>query len=90
MGNALEIGVTLLHVIQQPARGSHNDIHAAFQGLDLFTVAHTAVDDRHLMIGKSRIIANGRFNLRSQFSGWFKDQHAGTTIRFRQLRQDWQ
>ena len=83
VGDALEFGGALLHVIKQPAWSSHNNIHAVLQSLNLFAVAHAPVDDRHLMIGKPRVITDSCLHLRSQFPGRFQNQHAGGTIRFR-------
>ena len=66
----------LFQVIQQTSGRRGNDVRAGFQFVILFSITDAAEDDGGFQIGETRIIADGRFNLRRKFAGWFKNQCA--------------
>ena len=70
----------LLKVIEQPARRRDQDINAAFQVLTLLAIADTTVHDRRAQVGETSIIAKGRFDLRGQLPGWFKNKTAKFSV----------
>jgi hypothetical protein len=63
----------LLEMIEQAARRGDDDIDTAFQFLALFAVADAAVDHSRAQIGKTSVVAEGGFDLRSELTGWLQD-----------------
>ena len=80
----------MLHQIEQAAGRGDDDIHPGFEGVDLFAVAHAAVNHRHGVAGETRVIAHGSFHLRSQFARGLENKHAGFARVFAELGNDGQ
>ena len=84
----VELAGAALHVVEQPAGGGHQDIHAVAQGVLLLAVADAAEDDGGAQVGEPGEIANGGFDLRGQFAGRFEDQQAGLRAVLAELGED--
>ena len=75
-------------MVEQSARRGDDDVHPAFQRIELLGVAHTAVNHRHGEVGEARVIANGRLHLAGQLACRLHDEHAGFSVLFSKLRKE--
>ena len=66
----------LLVVVEQTARGGHQNIHAAAQCVDLGIHAHTAENDHGAQRQVFRISADTFLDLGSEFTRWRENQRA--------------
>ena len=64
------------HVIHQPARRRHDDVHARLQGTLLLIHRHAAIDGNAGQIRVIRESLNVVFNLHRELAGRRQDQHA--------------
>ena len=76
-------------VQQTPGRRDDN-VHAGFQGVCLPLIPDAAKQRHHFEVRELGEITNGRFDLRREFAGGFKDQHARSSRCVPQTHQNWQ
>ena len=90
-GQTRELQGAAIHMIDDAAGGTHHDMHAAPQGVELRLVALAAVNGQHVKALQVRRIAlEGLGNLQSKFTRRHQYQHLRFVpgkIDFRQRRQ---
>jgi hypothetical protein len=72
------VGVPLLHQIEQPARGRHDDVDVAPQRLDLMVLCDAAEHDRALAREVDAVAGEVFRDLRGQLAGGRQHEDAGT------------
>ena len=70
----IETRVALIHQIEQATRRCDQNIEAALQRLDLWTLAHAAEDDRGAQGEMTAIGAETVVNLDRELAGWGEDE----------------
>jgi hypothetical protein len=88
--NLVQTQRALLQMIEQSSGRGDDSVGAGFQFVVLFSVTDAAEDDGGFQIGETRIIADGRFDLRGEFARRFENEHARTGRVRAELRENGQ
>jgi hypothetical protein len=76
----VEVCVTALHKVEQPARRRDDDVRSASQCSNLRSVAHSSVEHNGFEVGKPAIGGEAFTHLGCEFSRWCEYQSSGSRL----------
>ena len=78
--DVLERAVALLQMVEQSAGRGGEDVHAALQVFQLFSITDAAIDNRHAEVGELGEFLEGFLHLQRELARRLKNQHAQRAV----------
>ena len=88
--DSVEFHIALAHEVEEASGSGDDDVCAFFHGLALRAVANATENDGNVQVRKAGEIAEGRFDLRGQFTRGLENEDARVGLVSAQFRHDGQ